>query len=286
MSEREAKPILPSQRLLQAQEFAPRLLDPRVVELGKFVVARMSPRPQFFDPMVFVMTAAFCIEDFRRGEDGFTHKPIDSALSKQPDYVYDYLYLNISNLARIAFSEALADQFRSHVANLLAASGLEEDDWVLSPITTLEQAQTDIIDNAKKKVLSLDWAHFGLLEKKEEIGRLYDVFSGLILKNAGMNFPLNILQQDHSQEASIPEILFLKEKRTVAGGYNLAMLKDRIDIEEATFTRDWLFLEAPKSVATMYNLSPENVVEYFSDNDKSFSKAALRAHYYLTSLKQ
>lgn len=56
----------PSQRLLQAQEFAPRLLDPRVVELGKFVARRMNPQ---LVPMGFVMASALCIEDLKTGRD-------------------------------------------------------------------------------------------------------------------------------------------------------------------------------------------------------------------------
>lgn len=284
MSEREAESTLdPSQRLLQAQEFAPRLLDPRVVELGKLVAGRMSPE---LVPMGFVMTSAFCIEDFRRGTDGFTQKPIESALVRQPDYVYDYLYLNIPNLARIAFSESFADEVRTNLATFLTRAGLEEDDYVLSPITTIEQAQTDIIDNAKKKVLGLDWAHFGLEEKKEEIDQLYDASYGLILGNSGMNFPLNILRQDHFQEANILKDIAPERKKTVVAEYTLAMLKDRFDIEEATFIRDWLFIKAPEAVATMHKLSPEEVFEYFMESDRSFQKAGLRARYYLTNLRQ
>ena len=154
-------------------------------------------------PADFVMTSVLCIEDLKRGRDGFTQKPLDSNLSRQPEYVYNYLYLNIPMLARIAFSEAFADDVRTNFLGILAQSGIAEDDWVLSPITTIEQAETDIIDNAKKKVLGLDWGHFGLGEKKEEIDQLYDGTSRLVLGNSGMNFPLNVLREDHYKEAVI-----------------------------------------------------------------------------------
>lgn len=251
----------PSQRLLQVQEFAPRLLDLRVVELGKLVARRM--RPQIV-PAGFVVASALCIEDLKRGIDSFTQKPIDSTLLRQPQpaYVYDYLYLNIPTLASIAFSKVFADEVRTLTAAVVAQAGLEEDEWVLSPIITLEQAQADIIDNAKKKVLGLDWAHFGLGDKKEEIGQVYDASSRLILRNAGMNFPLKILGEDQYKEA---------------------ILLKRINVEEATFIRDWLFLKAPESVAAKYKLSSEDVSKYFVSSDKSFLKAGLRANYYLTN---
>ena len=283
MPERGAESTLdPSQRLLQAQEFAPRLLDPRVVELGKFVARRMNPQ---LVPADFVMTSVLCIEDLKRGRDGFTQKPLDSNLSRQPEYVYDYLYLSIPNLARIAFSEAFADEVRTNLVAILAQSGIEEGDWVLSPITTIEQAETDIIGNAKKKVLDLDWAHFGLEGKKEEIDQLYDATSGLILRNSGMNFPLNILREDHYEEAVILKGIAPERKKTKVEGYSLAMLKRRIDIEEATFIRDWLFIKAPEAVATMHKLSPEDIVKHFMENDRSFLKAGLRTRYYLTNLR-
>jgi len=283
MPEKNAESTLdPSQRLLQAQEFAPRLLDPRVVELGKFVARRMSPQ---LAPMDFVMTSALCVEDLKRGIDGYTHKPIDSTLSRQPEYVYNFLYLNISNLARIAFSEGFADKVRAFLVDVLAQAGLEEDDWVLSPITSIEQAEIDIINNAKKKVLGLDWEHFGLGEKKEVIGQLYDDSSRLILTNA-MDFPLNILREDHSEEAKILKGIAPERKKTVAEEYNLAMLKDRIDIEEATFIRDWLFMKVPEDVATVNHLAPDDVINYFMDNDSSFLKAGLRTRYYLMNLRQ
>ncbi len=283
MAEREAESTLdPSQRLLQAQEFATRLLDPRVVELGKFVARRMNPQ---LVPMDFVIASALCIEDLKRGIDGFTHKPIDTTLFRQPEYVYNFLYLNIPTLARIAFSEAFADDVRTNLLAILARSRVEEDDWVLSPITTIEQAEKDIIGNAKKKVLGLDWAHFGLGEKKEEIGELYDGTSGLVLRNAGMNFPLNILQEDHYDEAVILKGIAPERKKTEVQGYSLAMLKGRIDVEEATFIRDWLFVKAPGAVAVMNKLSPEDTVKYFLDNDRSFLKAGLRTNYFLTNLR-
>lgn len=252
----------PSQRLLQAQEFAPRLLDPRVVELGKLVARRMHPQ---IVPAGFVMASAFCIEDLKRGIDSFTQKPIESILLRQPAYVYDYLYLNIPTLASIAFSKVFADEVRTLVAAVVAQAGLEEDEWVLSPVTTPQQAQADIIDSAKKKVLALDWAHFALGEKKEEIGQVYDAASRLILRNAGMNFLLNILGEDQYKEA---------------------ILLERINVEEATFIRDRLFLKVPESVAVRYKLSPEDVSKYFVSSDKFFLKAALRANYYLTNLRQ
>ena len=274
----------PSQRLLQAQEFAPRLLDPRVVELGKFVASRMNNTQ--IVPMSFVMESALCIEDLRRGIDGYTQKPIDSALLNQPAYVYDYLYLNIPTLARIAFSEAFADKVRTFVVDVLAGSGRKEDEWVLSPVTTIEQAQADIIDNAKEKVLGLDWAHFGLGKKKEKIGQLYDGTSRVVLRNAGMNFPLNILREDHYKEAVTLKGIAPERKKTEVEGYSLAMLKSRIDVEEATFIRDWLFIKVPETVAKMHKLAPVDVVKYFVDNDKSFLKAGLRTNYYLTNLRK
>lgn len=273
----------PSQRLLQAQEFAPRLLDPRVVELGKFVARRMNPQ---LVPMGFVMASALCIEDLKRGKDGFTQEPIDTTLSRQPEYVYNFLYLNIPTLARIAFSEAFADEARTFLVTVLAKAGLEEDGWVLSPITTIEQAQTDIINNAKKKVLGLDWKHFGLGKKKEEIGQLYDASFRLILRNSGMKFPLNLLREDHYEEAIFLKDITPERRKTDGEGYSLAMLKGRIDVEEATLIRDWLFMKAPEAVATMYKLAPEDVIKYFVDNDESFLKAGLRTNYYLTNLRQ
>lgn len=188
-------------------------------------------------------------------------------------------------MASIAFSEAFADEVRNHLVTVFAQSGLEKDEWVLSPITTIEQAQTDIIDNAKKKVLGLDWAHFGLGEKKEEIGQLYDATSRLILRNAGMHFPLNILREDHYKEAIILKSIAPERKKTDVEGYSLAILKGRIDVEEATLIRDWLFMIAPEGVATMNKLQPEDVVKYFMYNDRSFLKAGLRANYYLTNLR-
>lgn len=280
MPEKETRSTLnPNQRLLQAQEFAPRLLDPRVVELGKFIASRIGSEP---DPIDFIMVSVLRIEDFRRGVDGFKQKPIESTLAKQPKYVYDYLYLNIPNLASIAFSEAFADEVRANIATILTKSGIEEDEWVLSPITNIDQAQTDIIDSAKKKVLGLDWGHFGLGEKKEEIGQLFDISFALILRNSGMNFPLNLLRQDHFQEANILKDIDPKRKKTETGEYALAMLKDRIGIEEATFIRDWLFLKFPEVEAGRRHLDPRNVV-HFIGNDRSFFKAGLRMRDYLTT---
>lgn len=140
----------------------------------------------------------------------------------------------------------------------------------------MEQAQTDIIENAKTRVIGLDWKHFGLQDKTNEIANHYDIAYPLILRNAGMNFPLNLLQEDVYNEAMALRLLDPSRKTKLKGRYFLALTKEEISVEEATLIRDWLAMKAPEEIAVMNDLSPKQVTLHFLQNDKAYFQAAFR----------
>ena len=264
------------ERLKQAQEFAPYSMDPRVARFASFLGERM--RGKEIVPSEFKKATMLALYDLQTGINGYTAgEPLVTGLEHPSEVEYNLFLLNSANLADIAFPKSFADEYRASFSETLKGFGISEDEVVLRPVTKIEDADELILESAKRKILALDWEHFGVVGQKEEIAKMCELLSLIVLRNSGMNFPLNVLHADTFNEALIIKAIPNENKREITEDYWLFLAR-KLDIEEATFIRDWLFINTPEAIAGLLNLSNEEVIFHFS-NDNSILRADERLAY-------
>ncbi|MDO8657446.1 MAG: hypothetical protein Q7K55_01800 [Candidatus Levybacteria bacterium] len=147
------------------------------------------------------------------------------------------------------------------------------DEIIGGSIRNIQEADRLIIEDAKKRVLALDWKHFGNLEVTPEV--IFGLACDLSLRNSGMNFPLNVLRVSTPDERSIVDSLPLTHKEILHGPFFRVMLQDEISPEMATFIRDYLYIKAPDVIAAANKLPIQEVIDHFMKNE-AFMKAGLR----------
>lgn len=260
---------------LQSVSTAP--FDPRVVEFAKFVGTRLGKDSQRdIKPFGFMMACTLALYDLEQGVDGWSGEPLDTSVGEQPDYVYTLMFLNIPDLAEAAFPKPFADGVKEEFDGYLDQSGEQGDEFVTRPVVTLEQAEEVIIESSKEKAEQLDWEHFGLVDIEQDLSNVYDTASALILRNAGMKFPLNVLRGDVYNEALMLKGIEPTRKKHIGGIFWLAMITDEISIEDATLMRDWLYMKAAEVFAVSNKLDKHEVVRHFMETDKLYVQAGQR----------
>lgn len=243
--------------------------------------------------MDFIMAANLSLYDLQKGVNGFTGEPIRNDLVGRIPEVYALLESSIPSLARIAFPEEFADAVNEEWLKVIGAVQAEkretlkpaekpiDSDIIQNPIENIAQAKEQIIEDARRRILSLDWQHFGAVDL-QEVAKLYDAFYPLILRNAGMNFQLNLLHAADLRERFKLDSLFDEYKNQMVDEYWLAMLSGDIQPEEATFIRDWLWMKVPEVIAGYKQFLQKRVVEYFMRNDQSLERAVFRSGRYIS----
>lgn len=147
-------------------------------------------------------------------------------------------------------------------------------------IGTIGDAEKYIIEDARNKVLALDWSFAGDRLDRDKINQYFDLSSHLILRQSGLNLPLNLLDSGKPEEAEILEDLSPLQKKQIVENYWLVMLKSEIWPEEATFIRDWLYLKAIDFVAGLGKLKEEELAQHFLADD-DIKKTTVRTTMYL-----
>lgn len=271
------------ERLNRIQEFSTQPIDPRVAMFAKFVATRLNER---IVPLGFMFAASMALYDVEQGVDSSTGEPLNTRLEHNPQHVYTLLSLSIPDLADASFPKPFADEVRLEYQRYLDTSGKETDELVTRPVTMIEQAQALIIDSALGRVKALDWKGLGVNgERLADVERFFGAVYGLILRNSGMNFPLNILMTDQLEEKAVIGQADPERKKHLGEKFWLVLMKRPVSIEEATLIRDWLYVKAPEPIAAKLGLNPSEVAKQFVDNDASYSKAVKRIIYFTQANK-
>lgn len=150
-------------------------------------------------------------------------------------------------------------------------------------ISTVAEAENVIVDDARQKVIALDWQHFGIDLKGVET--FFNITWPLILRQSGQNPPFNVLDNKDPHEFAILCSLPYdwKKKSETTGRFWLAIFK-QISSEEATFLRDWLWLKAPEVIAAGCEIDSTAVAEYFFKSNQGYRQSAFRIAGYLGML--
>ena len=258
-------------------------LDPRVIELAHFVADRMNPE---IVPAGFVMASRLALYDLVKGVDGFSGEQLESSLVGLTGLEQDEIVQKIPDLASVGFSEDFAANVKKEMIELKmlapkeppVGEALSNNEIITKPIDNIDDAMELIVKDAQRRVMALDWEHFGVT--KEDVEKAFGAIYPLVLRNSQYNLPLNLLVND-SDEAAILRELYDNQKREILEGYWLAItiLDEPIPPEFATFTRDLLFLKTPEAIAKSQGFEPGDVVEHFvRDRSGPSMRAAIRMH--------
>lgn len=236
------------------------------------------------------MCVWYAINDIPNGVNWMTEEPIDEALRGRTPETYALFEASVPKLASIVFPKEFADAIeqeyerRREAARKRQASTPQEKpvdpDAILTDITTIDEAIELIVEDARRRVLALDWPHFGLTDQ-EELGKIYDGFSRICLRDAPVKFPLTALLANNPGERALLDQITEDHKQPLSDIVWLAITADRIPPEEATFIRDWLWLSLPEAIIRLKELPQRSALEHLSIKGESFDRAAFRAHRYM-----
>jgi len=154
-----------------------------------------------------------------------------------------------------------------------------DESIVSEEITDINQVKRLIVEDAKQRVLALDWQRFGI--DSSEVADYYELVYPLILRQSEMNFAINMLDDKKPKEKAWLERTPFDHKTNIFDNYWLVLLKDSIEPEEATLISDWLYMKAPEPIARIKNLSPLEVIGHFMLEDSEFREAGVRTLQYL-----
>jgi hypothetical protein len=134
-------------------------------------------------------------------------------------------------------------------------------------IETVDDAERIILGDARQKILAFDWDHFSI--EREEVEKLFKVFSRVVLCNSDINRGLYLLDDNNPKEYALLCSLAPHQKKedTPTGRYWLVLLKSKMTPEEATFIRDWLWVYTPELIALHKKLSQVEVMAHFVSQD-------------------
>lgn len=280
----------PASKLIRIEEFTTDPISPFIAEFGRLLGNRIATR-KTIDPMGFIITASLLIYDLQKGVDGFTGEPMKNSLVGRTSDLYSTLYGNIPGFARVGFSEEFVSAVKTEWEQILEDSGDKHDpqlserpvdpDVIQIPIENIDQAKELILNEAKIRVLALDWQYFEITDL-HEIDRLSDTIIPLILRNAGMNFQLNLLNVNTPQERSLLDSLPDNRKSQLADNFWLVMLSEKIEPEEAIFIRDWLWMKQIEAIANLKELPNKRVRYHFARQTPALEKAVFRTARYFS----
>lgn len=268
-------------KLRRIEEFSIEPVPPDVVEFARNLADYVGNNPRIA-PIGFIVCGEYVISDSKRGTNFITGAPVTGTLKDRIPETYALLRLSIPKLARIVFSpefaQAVEQEHNRLFESLREKKGtfqekLTDPDTIKSDVTSINEAEQLIFFDARKRVVCLDWNNFGIADM-EEVGEIYDRFYPLCLRNAEMNFPINLLRAD--EEGQILEQIPEDRKREVVPGFWIAMLVPQIDGETATFIRDWLWLKTPEVIIDLKKLPMKRTLHYLGAKDKGFERATFR----------
>ncbi len=259
------------------REFHDDSLDPKVNQYARYLAERLNPE---LVPQGFVMAGALANYDLKEGVNGFTGEPIQNDLVGLPSLEYNKLLVALPDIASRVLPEDFAAEVEEIAKDLLgdayeiAAQENESDREVISTeITTAEDAERLIIDDAFDRLVALDWQRFGV--STEDVRKGFDMTYPLTLRQAPFQAPITLLVDTKEQERGLLMELLPHQKTHYIGDYWLGLATDKIPPELATLTRDHLFLKEIEGVASTNGLEPREVAVAFSSTP-SMKRAAQR----------
>ena len=264
--------------------------DPRVAAFAHFIATRLEDDPHPIVATGFVMISQLAILDLQRGKDGYTGEPIDSDLVGLDEQDANNLTKAVPELARTAFGVEFGDavELRLVQSNLLppkeAAEGehLTEDEIITDDIDDIDDAYQKIFADAKRRVMALDWQHFGI--DSEEIGELFEAFAPLTLRNAPYRLPINFFIDDIQHERGLLLEMLPEQKKLIKENYWLGLTVARIPGDFATFARDHIMLKTPDVIAAIHKLDLKELFTHFGiDGSMSnpLARATVRIHTFM-----
>lgn len=143
------------------------------------------------------------------------------------------------------------------------------------PITNIGEAQTLIMDDAKRRVSSFDWSRYGVQYAEAH----FDLLFPLVLNTLPRDFRrITMLDTDKDHEAKLVRLTKEDHKVSLTDGdrFWLVMLDDVISPENATFLRDFLWMQTPAAIAQSLHLSDWEVVQSFRDESPHAREAVVR----------
>lgn len=143
------------------------------------------------------------------------------------------------------------------------------------PITNIEEAQVLILDDAKRRVSSFDWSRYGVQHAEDH----FDILFPLVLNTLPRDFR-RITMLDRNKDHEAERIRLTEEDHKVSltdrDRFWLVMLDDVISPEDATFLRDFLWLQTPAAIAQTLHLPDWEVVQSFRDKSPYAREAVVR----------
>lgn len=113
-----------AQKLRGIEEFTTEPLSPPLTEFARFLADRIDRGT--IVPLGFLMAANLSLYDLQKGVNGFTGEPIRNSLVGRTPEFYTMLTANVPGLARLAFSEAFADEVDQEWQTVLDAMGRKD----------------------------------------------------------------------------------------------------------------------------------------------------------------
>ena len=258
-------------------------MNPNIVELAHFLAGRI--KSDSIKPDGFIIASRLAIADVERGQNGFTGQPLEGQLIGLDRNEYSEMIVNVPKLAGIAVSDEFAGEVLTAMikAGTLKPSTSEtetpEGEVIQEVITDIDTARKLILDDAKKRVLELDWEHFGV--RDIEVAEAFDILGLLTLKQAPYHLPINSLDDRLDHERDLLMEMPDAQKKQVPGDFWLAITSSPIEPEYATLARDHLLLKTPEALASLLTdrrVSAEQAIKYFSSQDDTgtLERAAVR----------
>ncbi|MEI9913934.1 MAG: hypothetical protein WDN66_02940 [Candidatus Saccharibacteria bacterium] len=257
-----------------------------LTEFAHFLSGRLNPS---LVPEGFVMSSILSIYDLQNGVDGFSGEPIENGLVGLSQGGYDRLQASVPYLARIAFPENFADSVMRQMTDMgiipapdaAEVSTLDTSEIITEPIDNIDDAYTKIVEDAKQRVIDLEWSSLGLSDS--EVGKGFDAVYGICLRNAPFSLPINLMVNDPDHEAGLIPELMPEHKKQLDGKYWLGQMMDVIPPEMAMFARDHIFLMSIDTIALLYKMEPMQTFKVFHsrDIDGPATRAAIRMSTFL-----
>jgi hypothetical protein len=265
--------------------FEDQAANPLIVGFAHFLGDRVMGNES---PGNFVMEAHLAVLDLQRGQDGYKSEPLEGDLVGLDQDAYDEMTISFPLLAGIGYSDEFSGDVTAFMITrgMLAADSSEdsatpEGEVITEEIRDINTAQRLIIDDAKSRVVALDWEHFGIT--KDEAADSFDTIALIVLRNAPYNFDINVLVDRPEYESAMLSELLDIQKKQVVDDFWLAM-SEVIDPQAAMFARDHLFLKVPEAMPFpgKENMSGRDVATYLGGRDMAAHKrAALRMVTYM-----
>jgi hypothetical protein len=258
--------------------------DPRVVEFARFLAGRFQGADDVeLYPQSFVNASILAIADLQRGLSP-AQEPIEGPLVKREKELYDQLHQSVPTLGRIGIS---AD-FGREVEDIMVQYGIipapeaaghptpDPTEIITEPIRDIETARTVIVDDARNRLVGLDWNSLGV--SPEFVHDAFERFYLIALRRCEFVTPINALSEEYMIDRPIIADAPPSRKMDLSDGKWLYMAVEEIPGEYATAMRDHLFIIMVEAVAEWGRMNPEEVVYHFygQDVDGPFPRAAGR----------